>query len=160
MARYGQKLLRQLTFQYCDRMGCSVGMREYIQTALPGFQQRHPDVKVVTVMRRNQFPLVKAEYDLLPNDAAHLGRILMRQQQQQQHPQQQQLQQQPLQKQQEPRRLNSNVIGVKQRSAADIRGVVWWLTQSQCRPRTRRIPAKHMVSKQPSIQGAWNATTF
>jgi hypothetical protein len=104
--------------------------------------------------------------DLLPNDAAHLGRILMRQQpqqqqqQQQQHPQQQQLQQQPLQKQQEPRRLNSNVIGVKQRSAADIREVVWWLTQSQCRPRTRRIPAKHMVSKQPSIQGAWNATTF
>jgi hypothetical protein len=27
MARYGQTLLRTLTLQYCDRMGCSVGMR-------------------------------------------------------------------------------------------------------------------------------------
>lgn len=36
--------------------------REYIQSTLPGWQQRNPDVKVVTVMRRNHFPLVKAEY--------------------------------------------------------------------------------------------------
>lgn len=97
MARYGQTLLRQLTLQYCDRMGCSVGMRwviqpfqsstptntlthayntarplpassfvspprEYIESALPGFRQRHPDVQVVTLLRRNRFPLVKAEY--------------------------------------------------------------------------------------------------
>lgn len=36
--------------------------REYIESVLPSFKQRHPDVEVVTVKRRNQFPLVKAEY--------------------------------------------------------------------------------------------------
>lgn len=41
----------------------SVGLcREYIQTVLPAFKARHPDVEVFTVKRRNQFPLVKAEY--------------------------------------------------------------------------------------------------
>jgi hypothetical protein len=56
--------------------------------------------------------------------------------------------------------LNRNVIGVKHASAADIRSVVWWLSQSQCRSTRNRIPAKHIMSKQPSIQGAWSATTF
>lgn len=115
---------------------------------------------------------------LLPHNAAHLERKLMRQQQEQEQQQQQlaqqqlagQQQQQQLtqQQQQQPQqsskqstqRMNSNVIGVKSRSAAEIKEVVWWLTQSQCRPRTSRIPARHMVSKHRSIQGPWNATTF
>jgi hypothetical protein len=115
---------------------------------------------------------------LLPHNADHLERKLMRQQLEQQQQQsaqpssagqqqrptqqQQQQQQQPQHgsKQSAPPRMNSNVIGVKSRSAAEIREVVWWLTQSQCRPRTSRIPARHMVSKHRSIQGPWNATTF
>lgn len=116
----------------------------------------------------------------LPHNADHLERKLMRQQleQQQQSAQQpsagQQQQQAPQQqhrsqvkqllqhssKQSAPSCMNSNVIGMKSRSAAEIREVVWWLTQSQCRPRTSRIPARHMVSKHRSIQGPWNATTF
>jgi hypothetical protein len=55
---------------------------------------------------------------------------------------------------------NSNVIGVKHRSASEIGEVVWWLSQSQCRPTQRRITAKHIRSKQPSIQGSWTTTTF
>jgi hypothetical protein len=59
-----------------------------------------------------------------------------------------------------PPRLNSNVIGVKHLEPDAIKQVVWWLSQSQGRPKTRRIPSKHIVSKQPSIQGAWTASTF
>lgn len=168
MARYGQVLLRRLTFQYCDRMGCSVGVREYIQDTLPAFAEQNPHIDVLTLKKRNKFPLVKAEYALLPNDAAHLERVITRQQQAQQQPDQQgqeqeqeQQRQQHLDKQQQQQqRMNSNVIGLKSCSPQEIQELVWWLTQSQCRPRTSRIPVKHVVSKQRSIQGSWTATTF
>lgn len=57
-------------------------------------------------------------------------------------------------------RHNSNVIGLKHMSAEEVRRVVWWLAQSQGRPRTRPAPGKRVVSSQPSIQGMWTATTF
>lgn len=56
--------------------------------------------------------------------------------------------------------LNSNSVGVKHQSATDIKEVVWWLTQSQGRPATRRVPNKHIRTRRHSIQGAWNASTF
>lgn len=162
MARYGKVLLQRLTFQYCDRMGSSQGMRAYLDNLLPAFAKENPNVQITTVQKRNQFPYVKAEYALLPNDAAHLERQLWKQAQQAAQ------QQQPSSKRRpraaaaatEAERMHSNVIGVKHLAAGDIQQVVWWLSQSQGRPKTRRIPSKHIVSRQPSIQGAWTASTF
>ncbi|WIA09047.1 hypothetical protein OEZ85_008461 [Tetradesmus obliquus] len=170
MARYGKVLLQRLTFQYCDRMGSSRGMREYLDQLLPAFTKQHPNVQITTVQKRNQFPYVKAEYALLPNDTAHLERQLW--QQAQEAAQQQPLRTAAKAKQRTqaagaaaaaaagPARLNSNVIGVKHLEPEAIKQVVWWLSQSQGRPKTSRIPSKHIVSKQPSIQGAWTASTF
>ena len=108
----------------------------------------------------------------MPNDAAHLERQLW--QQAQEAAQQQPLRTAAKAKQRTqaagaaaaaaaaagPARLNSNVIGVKHLEPEAIKQVVWWLSQSQGRPKTSRIPSKHIVSKQPSIQGAWTASTF
>lgn len=99
------------------------------------------------------------------------------QQHSQQQPQQRQSQQpqsqQPQPQQQRQRRqqsegppglgmvkCNSNVIGVKHYSPAQIQETVWWLSQSQCRSMERRIPANHISTKRPSIQGVWSVTTF
>eukprot|EP00775_Hariotina_reticulata_P013708 gene13708-13830_t len=62
MARYGKVLLQRLTFQYCDRMGSSQGMRDYIQQQLPALKDQLPHVETVTTVKRNRFPYVKAEY--------------------------------------------------------------------------------------------------
>lgn len=56
--------------------------------------------------------------------------------------------------------LNSNIVGVKHLSAAEIKHIVWWLTQSQGRPTTTRVPNKHIRSRRCSIQGAWTSSTF
>jgi alkaline phosphatase len=111
---------------------------------------------------------------LLPNDAAHLERQLWQQAQaaQQQQPQQLVSRSRHPKKQRSDAaaaaaaaaegqpRLNNNVIGVKHLEPRDIQQVVWWLSQSQGRAKTSRIPTKHIVSKQPSIQGVWTASTF
>lgn len=166
MAKYGKLLLQRLTFQYCDRMGSSRGMREYIEQHLPALQRslthHNPDIQIVTEAKRNRFPLVKAEYAQLQADSAYIERHLQQaaniQRQQQQHTQGRD------QQQSKPIRagvpVSSNVVGVKHQSAEDIKSVVWWLTQSQGRAMTSRVPNKHIRSRRPSIQGEWTPNTF
>jgi hypothetical protein len=81
-------------------------------------------------------------------------------QQQQQHRKQSRWQAQQQQPSQEQPRTNTRVVAVNSRSPKQIQQTVWWLTQSQCRPLTSRVPARHIVSKNRSIQGAWTVTTF
>eukprot|EP00878_Enallax_costatus_P007177 GHUV01007521.1.p1 GENE.GHUV01007521.1~~GHUV01007521.1.p1 ORF type:complete len:169 (+),score=54.61 GHUV01007521.1:323-829(+) len=165
MARYGKLLLQRLTFQYCDRMGSSQGMREYIEHYLPSLKEsvkyHNPHIQILTEPKRNRFPLVKAEYAPLANSSlAHLEKQL-------QQPAMQYAQQalkHSRRRQQEAAaeapRLNSNIVGLKHLSAAEIKSVVWWLTQSQGRPATTRVPNKHIRSRRCSIQGAWTPNTF
>ncbi|ELR10837.1 mitochondrial ribosomal protein L51/S25/CIB8 family protein [Acanthamoeba castellanii str. Neff] len=62
MSRSGIWQLRKLKLQYCDFGGSSRGMREFLETRLPEFQKKNPQVLVDVVKRRNRHPHLSGEY--------------------------------------------------------------------------------------------------
>lgn len=46
--------------------------REYIQDTLPAFAEQNPHIDVLTLKKRNKFPLVKAEYGKHPQQLLHV----------------------------------------------------------------------------------------
>eukprot|EP00879_Flechtneria_rotunda_P005169 GHRR01005451.1.p1 GENE.GHRR01005451.1~~GHRR01005451.1.p1 ORF type:complete len:171 (+),score=37.79 GHRR01005451.1:332-844(+) len=167
MARYGKVLLQRLTFQYCDRMGCSQGMREYLEQQLPAFAKRQPHVEVATVIKRNRFPLVEAEYAVLPHNEAHMKRQLRQEAESTLTQASNNYAQQAnsntciaTKTAAGASQRRSNVIGVKHQDAKGIADIVWWLSQSQGRSTQKRIPMKHVDGHRRSIQGQWTASMF
>mmetsp|Transcript_61555 Transcript_61555/g.194823 ORF Transcript_61555/g.194823 Transcript_61555/m.194823 type:complete len:120 (-) Transcript_61555:20-379(-) len=61
MARRGILQLQKLTFRYCEFGGSSRGAREYIETMLPAFKEKYPNVEIETKTKTDH-PVVFAEY--------------------------------------------------------------------------------------------------
>jgi hypothetical protein len=57
-------------------------------------------------------------------------------------------------------KLHSHTVALRNLTPPEIARELWWLASSQGRPQSSRIPVRHVVSKRPSIQGAWSAGTF
>lgn len=57
-------------------------------------------------------------------------------------------------------KLHNHTVGLRNMTAGQVQKELWWLCSSQGRPQSSRIPAKRVVSRNPSIQGMWSVTTF
>ncbi|GBF94060.1 hypothetical protein Rsub_07328 [Raphidocelis subcapitata] len=55
---------------------------------------------------------------------------------------------------------HSHTVALRNLAPPEIARELWWLASSQGRPQKSRIPPQHVVSKRPSIQGAWSVGTF
>jgi len=147
MSRYGRLLLRRIRLQYCDHTTPSQGLREYLQDHLSEFKQQNPHVNVETIMKRGKLPYIHAEY-LYPRAALRgvnpstTGQTMSKKA-----------------AAELAAATSARTIGVKHKSAAEIREHLWWLRCGQGRNAQKRVPGKHWVSKQPSIQGAWTVNT-
>eukprot|EP00884_Botryococcus_braunii_P016996 jgi/Botrbrau1/3980/Bobra.0365s0052.1 len=62
MSRKGVWQLRQLAITYCDFSGSSRGAREFVQTVLPDFKGKNPQLKISDNIRRGHHPWLDARY--------------------------------------------------------------------------------------------------
>ncbi len=51
-------------------------------------------------------------------------------------------------------------VGVKNLDAQQIAEHVQWLQSTKGRPTQRKVPPRRVISRNPSIQGAWSVETF
>ncbi|KAI8473516.1 MAG: hypothetical protein J3K34DRAFT_410983 [Monoraphidium minutum] len=57
-------------------------------------------------------------------------------------------------------KLHTHTVALRNLSRQEVRRELWWLCGSQGRPQSSRAPPRRVVSRRPSIQGAWSVTTF
>jgi large subunit ribosomal protein L43 len=62
MATRGVPQLQRIMIRYCDWGGSSSGMRDFIGRELVGFARTVPQCEIVTEVRRNRHPMIKADY--------------------------------------------------------------------------------------------------
>ncbi|GJN32192.1 hypothetical protein PR202_gb20676 [Eleusine coracana subsp. coracana] len=62
MALRGVWQLQKLMVNYCDWGGSSRGIRAFVETCLPAFKEKNPQLEVVTELVRGQHPNLKGIY--------------------------------------------------------------------------------------------------
>jgi hypothetical protein len=55
---------------------------------------------------------------------------------------------------------HTHPVSLRNLTPQEISRELWWLIGSQGRPQHSRVPPKRVISRNPSIQGAWSPTTF
>ncbi|KAJ8562583.1 hypothetical protein K7X08_031035 [Anisodus acutangulus] len=62
MALRGVWQLKKLVVSYCNWGGSSRGIRAFMESELPAFKQKNPQLEVVTELNRGQHPFLKGLY--------------------------------------------------------------------------------------------------
>lgn len=57
-------------------------------------------------------------------------------------------------------KTHSHTVSLRNYARPDIQRELWWLASSQGRPQSSRAPPRRVISRRPSIQGAWSVVTF
>ncbi|KAG5192450.1 thioredoxin-like protein [Tribonema minus] len=114
MATRGVMQLQRIHIRYCDWGGSSQGMRDFIGRELVAFAKAVPHCEIITEVRRNRHPIIRADY---------LTGI-------------------------------PKTLGVKNEAPSAIRDFLHRLRTTTGR-KQRRFD-KPVVSRLPSVQGAWD----
>jgi large subunit ribosomal protein L43 len=62
MSKNGVLQLQRILVRYCDLGGSSRGVRGFVQSELVDFARSVPHAQVVTEIRRNRHPILRADY--------------------------------------------------------------------------------------------------